>query len=167
MIVDILRNVNLFVDGRGYAGQVDMVQLPKLTVKTEEFRAGGMDGVVELDQGLEKMECTLTTAAIDRTLLERWGVATHALVPLTVRGALQSEDGTVRAAVARLRGHVKEIDFGEWKPGEKVPMKAALGVRYYQFEHGGAVLHEVDVERMIRIVNGVDQLEELRAALAI
>ena len=28
MIIDILRNINLFVDGRGYAGQVDEVMLP-------------------------------------------------------------------------------------------------------------------------------------------
>ena len=30
MIVDVLRNVNLFVDGRGYAGTVEEVNLPKL-----------------------------------------------------------------------------------------------------------------------------------------
>ena len=54
MIVDILRNVNLFVDGRGYAGRIDECIPPKLTVKTEDFRAGGMDGTVEIDQGLRR-----------------------------------------------------------------------------------------------------------------
>ena len=39
----VLKNMNLFVDGRGYAGRVDEIELPKLTLKTEEHRAGGMD----------------------------------------------------------------------------------------------------------------------------
>ena len=167
MIVDILRNISLFVDGRGYAGQVDECIPPKLTVKTEDFRAGGMDGTVEIDQGLEKLEATLQMSGVDRALLEQWGVTLAAMVPMTIRGALQSEDGTVRAAVIHLRGRIKEIDYGTWKPGEKVPMKAMVSVWYYKLEHGGATIHEVDVENMIRIVNGVDQLAEMRAALAI
>ena len=72
-------------------------------------------------------------------------MATGALVPFTVRGALQSEDGTVTAVAAQLRGHVKEIDFGTWKPGEKVPMKAMVSVRYYKLEHAGNAIHEIDV----------------------
>ena len=35
MIVDQLKNMNLFVDGRGYAGKAMEVNLPKLTVKME------------------------------------------------------------------------------------------------------------------------------------
>ena len=166
-ITDILRNCNLFVDGRGYAGRLDEVVPPKLTVKTEEFRAGGMDAPVELDQGMEKLECSMSSSGIDQTLLEQWGVATGALVQFTIRGVLQDEDGTVRAVVIQLRGHVKEIDFGTWKPGEKVPMKAMVACRYYKLEHAGRTLHEIDVPNMIRIVNGTDQLAEQRAALGI
>lgn len=45
-IVNILRNVNVFVDGRGYAGRAQEVTLPKLAVKTEEHRAGGLDAPI-------------------------------------------------------------------------------------------------------------------------
>ena len=38
MLNDILKNMSLFVDGRGYAGNVDELNLPKLALKTEEFR---------------------------------------------------------------------------------------------------------------------------------
>ena len=34
----VLKNMNLFVDGRGYAGRIDEIQLPKLTLKTEEAK---------------------------------------------------------------------------------------------------------------------------------
>ena len=45
----ILKNFNLFVDGRGYAGRTEEVTPPKLTIKTEELRAGGMDAPISID----------------------------------------------------------------------------------------------------------------------
>ena len=167
MITDVLRNVSLFVDGRGYAGKIEMVQLPKLAVKTEEFRAGGMDAPVKLDQGLEALDCTIELAAVDKALLQQWGVSVASPVPLTIRGALQSEDGAVTAVVVNLRGTVTEVDWGDWKPGEKAPLKATVNCRYYKLEHGGEVVHEIDVENMVRIVNGTDQLAAQRTALGI
>ena len=167
MIVNILKNVNMFVDGRGFAGQVMEVNLPKLTVKMEEHRDGGMDAPAEIDMGLEKLECDFSTSNIDAGLLRSWGLAPGSLVPITFRGALESEDGAVTPVAASVRGNVKEVDYGTWKPGEKVPLKCAMAVRYYKFEHGGELIHEIDVDNMVRIVNGVDRLAEQRAALGI
>ena len=167
MITDHLKNMNLFVDGRGYAGKVMEVNLPKLTVKMEEHRDGGMDAPAEIDMGLEKLECDFTLSSVDADVLRSWGLAPGNQVPLTFRGALESEDGTVKAAIARVRGQIKEIDWGTWKPGDKAQLKAAVAVRYYQFRHDGDVLHEIDVDNMVRIVDGVDRLAEQRAALGI
>ena len=61
----VLKNMNLFVDGRGYAGRVDEIKLPKLTLKTEEHRAGGMDIPVELELGMDKLEAELTISDFD------------------------------------------------------------------------------------------------------
>ena len=167
MIVDVLRNVNLFVDGRGYAGSVEEVNLPKLTVAMEEHRAGGMDAPAELDMGMEKLECDWSSSAVDADMLKAWGLAPGNRIPVTFRGALESEDGTVKAVEARVRGQLKEVDWGTWKPGEKAPVKCVLAVRHYKFTHDGAVVHEIDVDNMVRIVNGVDRLAEQRAALGI
>ena len=164
-MIDILRNVNAFVDGNGYAGRVDEVMLPKLKVKTEEFRAGGMDAPADIDQGMEKLECSMSASGVDQTLLERFGVVLGEDVPLTFRGALRSEDATVKAVVAQIRGRITEIDWGTWKPGEKTPLKATISIRYYKLELAGAVLHEIDVPNMKRIVNGADQMAALRTAL--
>ena len=167
MIVNILKNVNMFVDGQGYAGQVMEVNLPKLTVKMEEHRDGGMDAPAEIDMGLEKLECSWSTSSIDAGVLRQFGVAPGNLIPLTFRGALESEDGTVTPVTASVRGQVKEIDWGTWKTGEKVPLKGSMAVRYYKFEHDGEVVHEIDVDNMIRMINGTDRLAEQRAALGI
>lgn len=50
MLQKILKNFNAFVDGRGYAGRIDEISLPKLSIKTEEHRAGGMDIPVAIDR---------------------------------------------------------------------------------------------------------------------
>ncbi len=167
MIQDVLKNMNLFVDGRGFVGKVDELTPPKLTVKTEEHRAGGMDAPVELDMGTEKLECDFSSSAIDAETLKLWGVAPGSLVPLTFRGALQSEDGSVKPLAMQCRGHVREIDFGSWKAGDKAVMKVAVALRYYKLEIDGETLHEVDVENMVRIVNGTDQVQAQREALGI
>ena len=49
-----LKMMNLFVDGNKYAGQATEITLPKLAMKTEEFRAGGMIGAVDVNLGAGK-----------------------------------------------------------------------------------------------------------------
>ena len=158
-IPDILRNINLFVDGRGYVGKIDELTPPKLTIKTEEHRAGGMDVPVEIDMGMEKLECDFTLAGTDAGTLKSWGLGSSEPVPLTFRGAVQDGDGVVRAVVMRMRGIIREADFGTWKPGEKAPLKVMVALRYYKLEIDGEVIYEIDAENMIRIVDGEDRLE--------
>ena len=166
-VINILKNFALFIDGRGYAGQIEEVNPPKLMIKTEEHRAGGMDAPAEIDMGMEKLECDFSTSNIDSDLLKSWGVAPGNLVPMTFRGALESEDGAVVPVTMEVRGTVKEIDWGTWKAGEKSPFKASMAVRYYKLDHDGTTLHEIDVDNMTRVIDGVDRLEEQRSALGL
>ena len=46
----VLKNMNLFVDGRGYAGRVDEIKLPKLT---------GLNGCIDIPCNL--VQCTPNT----------------------------------------------------------------------------------------------------------
>jgi hypothetical protein len=165
MIENVLKNVNLFVDGRGYAGQVEELTPPKLSMKTEEFRGGGMDAAVELDMGMEKLEASFSLKKYDKDVLSLFGLAPGNLVPLTFRGVVESEDGTVKPLVIQLRGKIREIDDGTWKPGEAASLKVAMSVRYYKRTLDGEEIHEIDIENMIRKINGVDQLAAQRAAL--
>ena len=61
MIPQTLFNTNMFVDGQSLQGDVPSLSLPKVTVKTEEYRGGGMDAPVGMDMGLEKLEASFTT----------------------------------------------------------------------------------------------------------
>ena len=75
------------------------------------------------------------------------------------------EDGTVTPVEIRMRGKIKELDFGTWKPGEKSPLKWMVAPRYYKYTQGGDVLTEIDLENMIAVIDGVDRLQEQRRAL--
>jgi len=164
MIPKVLKNFNLFVDGRGYAGRVEEVTLPKLSLKTEELRAGGMDVPISLDMGMEKLECDITIAEYDPELLKMFGLSEGAQVPLTMRGAFDGENG-VMPVVVTLHGSWREVDFGNWKAGEKASLKISVALRYYRLEMDGKEIVEVDAENMVRKINGKDQLKAMRSAL--
>lgn len=163
----VLKNMNLFVDGRGHAGKVDEVTPPKLALKTEEHRAGGMDAPVDLDMGMEKLMLDYTLSEYDKEVLKLFGIKEGAAVQHTLRGAMEAEDGAVVPVIINVRGMLTEVDMGTWKPGEKSQMKCSMNCRYYKMTIGGEVIHEVDVENMIRIINGTDQLAAHRDALGL
>jgi len=167
MLDDILKNTALFVDGRGFAGNVEELTLPKLTLKTEEFRNGGMDAPIEVEMGMKKLESEFTLTRFDKNVLKLFGLAPGQLTPLTIRGAVISDDGTQTAVVVNLQGIVREMDPGNWKPGEKATLKIMLALRYYRLTNGGDVVHEIDVPNMVRTIGGVDQLSAVRSALGI
>ncbi len=56
MISKILKNFNVTVDGCGYAGRINKIILPTLTIQTEEHRAVGMDTPIDIDLDMEKHE---------------------------------------------------------------------------------------------------------------
>jgi len=166
MIPKILKNFNAFVDGRGYAGRVDEVVLPKLTVKTEEHRAGGMDAPVEIDMGMEKLECELTFAEYDIELFRLFGLTDGNSVSLTLRGAIQADENA-EPVIINLRGSFREVDAGTWKAGDKATLKCMMTARYYKLNINGADVIEIDAENMIRIINGIDQMATVRGAIGL
>jgi hypothetical protein len=162
---DVRKNFNAFVDGRGYAGQVDEFTPPKLTLKTEEFRGGGMNAPVKLGMGQEAMDADFTMIQFSREVLSLWGVVEGQFVPVILRESLESYDGTVTAVTHTLRGKILEVDMGSVKAGEKPMLKVSMNLNYYKLQHGDKVIQEVDIINMIHFVNGVDMLAAQRAAL--
>ncbi len=162
----ILKNFNLFVDGRGYAGRAQEVNPPKLTIKTEELRAGGMDAPVSIDLGMEALECSFTLVEYDPELIKQFGLISGNAVQVTLRGALVDNDTTTPMVIC-LRGMYKEMDFGAFKAGDLSTLKCSVACRYYSLEIGNNKVVEVDIDNMTRVIDGTDQMAEIRAALGI
>ena len=163
----ILKNFNLYVDGRGYAGVCDELQLPNLAVIVEDFRAGGMDASVAVEMGQEKLEASFILSGYEENVLNLWGVGQGTSVPLVARGALESLDGVVTPVVVYMNGTIRSMEPGAWKAGEKSTLSFTMDLRSYKYTQAGKTINEIDVPNMIRIVNGVDRLAAQRNAIGI
>ena len=163
-----LVNFATFIDGTNYMGETPEVTLPKLARKVEEFRAGGMEGPIDLDFGQEKMEAEIKAAGWPKGLVSKWGASTHDAVLLRFAGALQSVDSEgVDALEVVMRGRISEIDPGSAKAGEGTELKYKFALSYYKLTINGETLIEIDVVNMVETVNGTDRLAEVRAALGV
>lgn len=164
---DVRKNINLFVDGKGYAGQIQDFTPPKLASKMEEFRGGGMDAPVELKMGTEALKAAFNLISYSKDVLLLFGVANGNIVPFVARESLQSFDGSVTPVVHTMRGRLTMADAGTLKPGDVAPLACEMALTYYKLEHGATVVQEIDVENMIHKVGGVDVLAAQRAAIGL
>lgn len=167
MIPQVLFNTNLFVDGINFKGDVPSLSLPKLVVKTDEYRGGGMAGPIEMDMGLEKMEASFTTNGVRREAMKFFGLSDQTAFNGVYRGSFKGQKGQTIAVVATLRGMLKELDPGDWKAGDKAEFKYSIAVNYYKLEIAGRLIYEIDMVAAIRVIDGVDQLASMRSDLGL
>ncbi len=159
-----LKNYNVFTDGYSHLGEAKEIELPKLARKMDAYRAGGMDGPVNLDQGQEALEMTITYGGLVRDALKQYGAASVSAVLLRFAGSYQAEDGSAPQAVEIVaRGRYEELDFGKAKGGDENEFKAKAALAYYKLTIDGADVVEIDLLNMVHIVEGVDILAEHRA----
>jgi len=164
-IPKILKKFQLFVDGEGYLGLADEVQLPKLTVKTREVTSG-FQAPMELDLGqLEKLEGSITMLEYESKLLKTFGVLSGNPVTMTARGAIQAQGQEPVPVVVSLEGFFKEVDLGSWKDGEEAKLTMQYTAQKYKLTIGGESIYEIDLINDTRIINGKDQLASLRKAI--
>jgi len=163
----VLRNFNLFVDGRGYAGNILEFTPPALKVKEQEFRAGGMDSSITLDMGMEKMEAKFTLSQFNPEILKLWGLLDGSHKQFTARGSVESQNGTKQPVVIQMSGTLRQVESGAWKPGDKVELKFTASLVSYRYTQAGTTLVDIDVLNMKRVIGGVDQLAQQRANLGL
>lgn len=163
-----IKNFNLFNEGNSFIGEIPEATLPKLTRKTEEYRAGGMNGPIDLDYGMEGLQFDWTMAGYNRILLAQWGTLRHDGVLLRFAGALQADDDTTAHALEIvMRGRHKEIDFGTAKAGDATAIKVQSKLSYYKLSMDNEVIIEIDLVNMIEIIGGTDLLATVRSALGL
>lgn len=163
----LLKNFAVFIDGKGYAGNIKEAQLPALTLVTEEFRAGGMDAGVKVEMGQEALDCSVTLSEFDQLALAQWGVGEGYQVPLVFKGALESLDGSVESVHVAMRGKVVSMTPSAWTPGSEATIKLDLNLTTYRYEQNGVIIHDIDIPNMKRVIGSIDRLAEQRAALGI
>lgn len=163
---DILRDFAVFVDGKGFAGEGKECKLPELKPIVEELEAGGLAAAIDIPMGrVEKLTSEFTLARFDSTVLRHFKVIEGQTLPFVVRGSLASQDGTTKPAVATMTGLIVEYKHEDLKPGKPAGTSIKLSLRYYKLEVDGQNVIEIDPINKIIMVDGEDQLAEMRAHL--
>ena len=162
-----LKGFNLFFEGLNMYGMVADVTRPKVTIKTEDYRAGGMLTDVKIEQGLEALELEITAGGYTAELLREMG-GTIGGKTLRYQGALQQDDsGEFAELVGEARGRLIEADAGSDKAGEGGEHKFKMALTYWRETLDGKELAEIDMLGNKVVFNGVDQKAGLRRALGL
>lgn len=163
-----LKLMNLFQDGVGYKGEVNEVTLPKLAIKSEDYRAGGMLGDVVIDLGIEKLEMEVKFGGFMTEMKAFFGSPNIDGVALRYAGSYQRDDtGEVDAVEIVARGRYTEIDDGNAKSGDDTESTYKVALTYYKLIVNGNELIEIDLLNTIYVVNGKDRLAEHRKAIGL
>jgi len=159
---------NVFVDGRHFAGKAEC-EPPTLTITTEDYAAGGMSGVAKVDMGrVEPVDLKFSLYEYNRDVLNQWGLIDGRAVQVTLRAAqVDDENETTEPIVIEAEGQVHELAPGSRESASKDASKCefTMNCRKYKLSVDGSVLVEIDVELMTRIIDGSDQMQDLRAAI--
>ena len=162
-----LKLMNFLADGNSYHGQVTEITQPKLAMKLEEYRAGGMFGAVKVNLGVEALEVQFKMGGYMTELLKQFGGSIDG-TPLRFAGAYQQDDSAeVTAIELVMRGRFGEIDNGTSKSGDDTEQSYTVPLTYYKLIENGRDLIEIDLLNSIFIVNGNDRLAEHRAAVGL
>lgn len=99
--------------------------------------------------------------------MKYFGLADQTSCNAVFRGAFKGLGGKVTPVIATMRGMLKELDMGDWKPGDKAENKYAMALQYYKWEVDGRVMYEIDMVNCVRVIDGVDQMADVRSAIGL
>jgi P2 family phage contractile tail tube protein len=164
----VLRNFNLYLVNTSWAGKCEDVTLPKIAMKKEEYRAGGMDIPDVCDQGMEAMECSMNLLEYDEGIMQEFGVLSEMdKANVKLRGAIAANDGTTHPVQIDLTGQWLNVEMGAWKAGENAKLALTMHVSYYKLVINAKPIYEIDPMKMVRKVNDVDELLPMKGAMAL
>jgi hypothetical protein len=163
-------NANVLLNGESMLGRAEEVDLPDIKTTMADHKALGMQGKMELPNGVDKLEASFKWNSIYPDVM--------ALVPnpyvaisVQVRASVETWDGTGCSQqvplVTYLTGSFKEFSAGKFKPRENAEFPSKMNVTYIKQNLNGVDLFEIDMLNNIYNVNGVDLLSAYRANLGV
>ena len=162
-----LKDMNVFGAGTTFRGQCTTFTRPKLALKTETHRGGGMLGEVKLNMGLEALEVTHKYGGDIPELNREFGANDIDASQLRFVGAYQNdENASLDTVEIVIRGRHEEIDAGDDEIGSKSGTTYKTACVYYKQTRNGVVEFEIDMLGGVFIVNNVDRWAGIRQAVS-
>ena len=160
----MMKDINIFVDGIGHLGTSKEVKLPQVKFKKQSIERGGFEKDINIGT-LEKLEAEFTLTEYSPAVYAAMGAGTVTGLGanITIKGSI-TQNGKHIPALATLQGEI-EVDDGTWKANGEVERKINMSVNKYIMEIDGKQGVLLDTENMIAIIDGVDYLADLRAQI--
>mgnify|MGYP003596636220 FL=1 len=162
----LFKGHNIFIEGYDLRGQIGDVERPKIALKMEEYRSGGMFGTAKVVQGLEVLEMTVTVSGYAAEVLRQFGGTIDSKV-IRFAGAVEKDDETgFKKVSGEAAGRITEIDQGSNSAGENGEIKFKIDlVRYSESLDGKEILYADVLQNKLR-VDGKDLYQGFGAALS-
>ncbi|OHX19850.1 phage major tail tube protein [Chromobacterium sphagni] len=158
-----LRKFNVFNNRKSFVAECLEVKLPKLAMKTEEYRGAGMIGSVDLLKGIDKLEMEHTYSGPVEEIVASFGADKHDASELRWMGSYADEsDGSDHAVEVVARGRHNELDLGDAKAGDNGSFKVKTSLSYFKLVVNGKEWMELDVVNDVFKVMGVDRQAQHR-----
>lgn len=166
LLPHVFKGHNIFIGGVDLRGVVGDIERPKVTMKMEEYRSGGMLGPVSINQGFEKLTAAVTLAGYGVDVLKQMASTIDGTV-LRFSGATQKDDETgFKKVSGEMVGRITEADPGSNTQGENGETKFnAELVSYGEYLDGKEVFF-IDVMQNIFRVDGVDRYQGFNQSLS-
>lgn len=164
----ILQGFTMFLDGMDFGIDTEEVDLPIPKPLTQQYRGGGQDLGMNLPMSaIEELEVTVKMAGHNPEIMKRTALAPGRTSRVTFRsGVLTETDGRIVTHLCLVEGAINGSSRDRWQRGEKSGFEFVInGVKYLRYEADATIIHELQAWPPKRIVNGIDQLAELNAAL--
>ena len=162
---DTIRDGVMSFAGISYAGNIMEFTLPDFMLKTEEYRAGGMDAPIALDMGMDALKISAVLNSFSDDVLSLFGTR----VTFVARMGLQSEvfSAVYRNYVFSGYGLVTGVKRGTIKSGDLAQITVEMTLDVAKDTIDGEINTFIDIKNGIRTIGGVDQLLGKKLALGI
>lgn len=164
----LLQGFTMNIGGSDYGIDTEEIELPFPVPTTQNYRGGGMDLAVDQPMSaIEALQVTVKMAGLNPEIMKMMAQGPGITTRLTFRGGvLRETDGGIARHMCIVQGCINGSNRDRWQRGEKAGFEFVVnGIKYLRYEVDTDKIHELQAWPPIRIVNGVNQISELNAAL--
>jgi P2 family phage contractile tail tube protein len=164
MLDEIIRDYVLFNGADRMVGRVSKFKPPALEIANEQFRGAGMDAPLPIDMGMNALVTSFTAIGVSKGMFASFGIISGIAGPkISVRAAaLNPLTGISLPVIWTMQGVCTKLETSDLEPGKPAETTLEMQLYYYAFIHSGMPVHTIDVANGIRMINGVDQLLQMR-----
>ncbi len=158
----VVTSWDVSLDGIGFLGIAESVQLPKITEVYEEVWGAGHYAKQKVPVGIEPMECTIKLLEIVPHVYNLFGIAGDA-AGLILKAGMRSDVNETIPLLAVLHGRIGSIEVDNFEGGKIPRQTIVMQVKRYALTIGKHPALVVDIENNVLNLMGLSSIPTIEA----